>query len=118
MGRRTGAGIVGTPGHPAQAPRPLQLGAIHEMDVKKNPLEAGRESVAGIREGELQLHSIDGARACLGGVGRTWLYAQIKERAIKVVKLGRRTLIPHSELQRLVAECTAEAANDEGEAQA
>jgi excisionase family DNA binding protein len=71
-----------------------------------------------VPEGELQLHSIDSARAMLGNIGKTWLYEQIKRRGIRVVKLGTRTLIPQSEVQRLVAECTAEASNDDGEAQA
>jgi hypothetical protein len=86
------------------------------MTNQKNPQQAARGSVAEIPEGEVLLHSIDAARALLGNIGRTWIYAQIKRRGIRVVKLGTRTLIPHSELQRLVAECTAEAAND-GESQ-
>lgn len=59
------------------------------------------------------LNSIDEACRRLG-MGRTWLYAQIKAGAIATVTLGRRTLIPESELQRVAASGTP-AAND-GEA--
>ena len=38
------------------------------------------------------------------GIGRTMLYELIKNGRIKVIKIGRRTLVPESELQRLVAE--------------
>lgn len=86
------------------------------MKVQKNSPQAGRGSVAEIPEGEVLLHSIEAARALLGNVGRTWLYEQIKLRRIRVVKLGTRTMIPNSELLRLVAECSA--ANDDGELQA
>ena len=36
------------------------------------------------------------------GMGRTWLYAAIKRRQLKVRKAGRRTLIEVCELQRFV----------------
>lgn len=48
------------------------------------------------------LHSIDGACHMLS-MRRTWLYAQIKAGQIATVKLGRRTLIPDSELQRIAS---------------
>lgn len=86
------------------------------MSLSKNPRLAGRESVAENPTDDLQLHSIEAARARLGNIGRTWIYQQIKERGIRVVKLGRRTLIPHSELQRLVAECTEESSSDHRDA--
>lgn len=38
------------------------------------------------------------------GIGRTMLYELIKTDRIKVIKIGRRTLIPESELQRFIAE--------------
>jgi excisionase family DNA binding protein len=37
------------------------------------------------------------------GVGRTMMYQLIKEGQIKPIKVGRRTLIPETELQKLVA---------------
>jgi len=37
------------------------------------------------------------------GVGRTKMYEEIKAGAIKTIKVGRRTLIPESELQAWLA---------------
>lgn len=37
------------------------------------------------------------------GIGRTMLYQLIKDGEIKTIKVGRRTLIPESELQRWLA---------------
>ncbi|MEB1529866.1 helix-turn-helix domain-containing protein [Xanthomonas sp. WHRI 7945] len=50
-----------------------------------------------------RLYSINGACAALGGMGRTWLYEQIKLKRLRTVKLGRRTMIPASELESLIA---------------
>jgi excisionase family DNA binding protein len=36
------------------------------------------------------------------GIGKTTLYEEIKEGRIKVIKVGRRTLVPESELQRYI----------------
>lgn len=69
------------------------------MSKFKNPQHAGRESVVG----NPLLHSIDGACHQLS-MRRTWLYEQIKAGQIATVKLGRRTLIPNEELQRIVSE--------------
>lgn len=66
------------------------------MIGKENPLSAGRESVA---ENPL-LYSIDDACRRLS-MGRSWLYAEISAGNVKVAKLGRRTLIPESELRRI-----------------
>jgi len=38
------------------------------------------------------------------GIGRTLMYALIKQGKLRSIKLGTRTLIPESELQRLIAE--------------
>jgi len=38
------------------------------------------------------------------GIGRTLLYDLLKQEKLKSIKLGRRTLIPESELQRLITE--------------
>ena len=38
------------------------------------------------------------------GIGRTMLYELIKDGRIKAIKIGRRTLIPETELQRLISE--------------
>jgi hypothetical protein len=42
-------------------------------------------------------------------VGRTRLYEDIREGRIRIVKSGRRTLIPSSELRRLEVSATADA---------
>ena len=44
------------------------------------------------------------------GIGRSLLYELIKAGRIKAIKIGNRTLIPESELRRLVAEQLEEAA--------
>ena len=42
--------------------------------------------------------------AChLAGIGRTMMYQLIKEGELKTIKVGRRTLIPESELQKWLA---------------
>lgn len=38
------------------------------------------------------------------GIGRSTLYELIANGEIKVVKIGRRTLVPHDELERFVKE--------------
>ena len=37
------------------------------------------------------------------GIGRTKMYQEIKDGAIRTIKVGRRTLIPESELQQWLA---------------
>lgn len=68
------------------------------MEIKGNPRIAGREIVA---EFPL-LHSIDSACRRLS-MGRSWLYSEIAAGRIQVAKLGRRTLIPETELHRLAS---------------
>lgn len=72
------------------------------MKAVHNPLSAGRESVA---DGPL-LHSIDAVCKRLS-MGRSWIYAEIAAGRISAVKLGRRTLIAESEIQRIVAQAVA-----------
>ena len=38
------------------------------------------------------------------GIGRTLIYDLLKQGKLRSIKLGTRTLIPESELQRLIAE--------------
>ena len=45
-----------------------------------------------------KLVSVDGARAILGGIGRTKLYELIGSGELRTVKLGRRTLFVESEV--------------------
>ena len=49
------------------------------------------------------------------GIGRTLLYDLIKQGKLRPIKLGSRTLIPESELQRLVTEQPTQAAEVRGE---
>ena len=44
------------------------------------------------------------------GIGRTLLYDLLKQGKIRSIKLGTRTLIPETELQRLITEQLAHAA--------
>lgn len=48
------------------------------------------------------LHDISTAADMLG-IGRTTVYEEIKAGRISIVKIGRRTMIKHSELERFVA---------------
>ena len=43
-------------------------------------------------------------------IGRTHFYALVKQGRIRIVKLGRRTLVPRSERDRLLSEALMEAA--------
>jgi excisionase family DNA binding protein len=45
-----------------------------------------------------KLVSVDGARAILGGIGRTKLYELIGTGELRAVKLGRRTLFVEAEI--------------------
>lgn len=54
-----------------------------------------------------RLYSVPDACAALGGMGRSWLYEQIKAGRIRAVKLGARTLVPAGEIDRLIAEAEA-----------
>ena len=44
------------------------------------------------------------------GIGRTLLYDLIKQGRLRPIKLGSRTLIPESELQRLISDQQTQAA--------
>lgn len=48
-------------------------------------------------------HRVDSACHRLG-IGRTKLYSLIAEGKIRPIKIGSRTLVPESELQRLINE--------------
>ena len=43
------------------------------------------------------------------GIGRTALYAMIKTGQLKAVRIAGRTLIPRTEVERLIAEAVANA---------
>lgn len=55
------------------------------------------------------LYDIEAARKALGGVGRTWLYEQIREGNLKPVKLGTRTMFAVEDVERLVIQLRAAA---------
>ena len=48
------------------------------------------------------LHDIPTAAEMLG-LGRTTVYEEIKAGRLSIVKIGRRTMIKHSELERFVS---------------
>lgn len=76
------------------------------MKASNTPLEAGRESVASDSE---RLYSIPEALRLLGSMGRTWFYAEVAAGRIRVVKLGKRSLVPGSEVARIIEEAKARA---------
>lgn len=76
------------------------------MKASNTPLEAGRESVAGSSD---KLHSIPEALSLLGSMGRTWFYAEVAAGRIRVVKLGKRSLVAASEVARIIEEAKARA---------
>lgn len=57
------------------------------------------------------LHAIPEAGEQLG-VGRSTVYELIAAGALKTVKIGRRTLIPHAELERYVRGLATDANGD------
>ena len=57
------------------------------------------------------LHTVPDALRELGGIGRTKLYDLFQEKRIRPVKVGRRTLVPDSELRRFIAEQIEEPAS-------
>lgn len=72
---------------------------MHKQSSTRSPVPA-----------DSYLYSVNDACAKLGGMGRTWLYAQIKAGHIRTVKLGARTMVPASEIERFVADAMQEAA--------
>jgi len=50
------------------------------------------------------LHSVNDARAVLGGIGRTTLYNLIKSGRLPVVRIGRRTFIADDDTRALIDE--------------
>lgn len=68
-------------------------------DVQNNARVAGRDRVVP----PPLVHSINSACRQLS-MGRSWLYAEIAAGRIKTLKLGSRTLITMSELDRVVNE--------------
>lgn len=65
---------------------------------ERQPLDAPGKS----SDSDALFHSIETVCRRLS-MGRSWLQAEIRAGRVKPVKLGRRTLIPDSELQRIVA---------------
>lgn len=55
------------------------------------------------------LVSIPETRRQLGNIGNTAFYAAVKRHNIKLVKIGSRSLVPASEIKRVVAEVIAAA---------
>lgn len=55
-----------------------------------------------MRQSEQILVSVDDARALLGGIGRTNLYAMLSRGELESRKLGKRRLILVASIQRLI----------------
>ena len=51
--------------------------------------------------------SLEAAQAELGGIGRSTLYELIGRGDLRTIKIGRRTFIALTELERFVAEASA-----------
>lgn len=56
-----------------------------------------------------QLHTVEEVIKELG-IGRTTFYALVKDREIRTVRLGRRVLVPQSEIDALIARKLEESA--------
>jgi excisionase family DNA binding protein len=52
-------------------------------------------------------YSIDEARAA-SKLGRNFIYSAIASKQLKVIRIGRKILIPHEELERFLRELTDE----------
>ncbi len=61
-------------------------------------------SIATASQGDTETRgvTVDEARFRLGNLGRTLFYDLVKQGKIRVVKLGNRTVIPVSEINRLL----------------
>ncbi len=57
-----------------------------------------------------RLFSVSDACKALGGMGRTWLYEQMRDGKIRSVKLGTRTMIPATEIDRIIVDALDAAA--------
>ncbi len=49
------------------------------------------------------LHPIPEACRILGGISRTYIYEMFRDGELKLTKLGSRSFVTHTELERLVA---------------
>ncbi len=58
-------------------------------------------------------YSVDEACELLS-IGRTLLYTEIKAGRLRPVKCGRRTLIPHAELEAFIARLSGLSDHDQG----
>lgn len=47
--------------------------------------------------------TVDEARYRLGNMGKTLFYDLVKQKKIRIVKLGNRTVVPMSEIDRLLS---------------
>lgn len=50
-----------------------------------------------------RLYDIEGTRERLGGIGRTTLFELFRTREIGSVKIGRRRLVPQSQIEAYIA---------------
>ncbi len=56
---------------------------------------------------ETKLLSLPDVRQRLGGISRAHLYRVIANQALPVVKLGRRSLVKESDLEKLIADLSS-----------
>lgn len=68
----------------------------HQMPLEQSPTKA--------TEGPFRPLSVTVETACaLSGLGRTTIYALAKQKKLRIVKVGARSLIPYGDLERLVS---------------
>lgn len=50
-----------------------------------------------------KLHDIESTKAQLGGLGRTTVFELLRTGALRSVKVGKRRMVPQSEIDRYIA---------------
>jgi excisionase family DNA binding protein len=58
------------------------------------------------------LHDLQGTGRRLGGIGRTTVYGLIGAGELKAIKIGRRTLVPESEIRAYIDRSLAAVGGD------
>lgn len=78
----------------------------HELEIKAPAKRPPRASFHAAPKVERLAYTVKQSAEALG-VGKTTLYELFKNGALKPIRIGGRTLVPASELHRLIAEAEA-----------
>ena len=85
--------------------RQMSRSALSDTEARTAGGTARQPRTLGIEAAPLAHRVTDAAR--LLGIGKTSIYALFKSGALRPIRIGGRTLVPASELHRLIAEAEA-----------